>query len=118
MLKDFYSILSVDRNDNLYSAAIVFNPHHPVYEGHFSGFPIAPGVMLTHLIKELCETELKRKLTMERAGDIKFLKMIIPTDGSPYTVKIDFNFDADVVDVKAMISREDSIYLKLNARFV
>lgn len=51
---------------------------HPVFDGHFPGNPVLPGVCTVQIIKELLEEALQRPMRMIRAGSIKYLGFINP----------------------------------------
>lgn len=53
--------------------------NHPIFEGHFPGSPVVPGVCMLQLIKELLEQSANRKLRIQTASNIKFLAVIDPT---------------------------------------
>ena len=47
LLDNFYTILSSESSDStIWTIQIKLNPGHPVYQGHFPGHPVVPGVCL------------------------------------------------------------------------
>ena len=53
LLDNFYTILSSESSDStIWTIQVKLNPGHPVYQGHFPGHPVVPGVCLLQLIKE------------------------------------------------------------------
>jgi 3-hydroxyacyl-[acyl-carrier-protein] dehydratase len=60
-------------------ATIRIDKNHPIFEGHFPGQPILPGVCMMQLIKELIESADQKKYMIETAGNMKFLNVIDPT---------------------------------------
>jgi len=54
------------------------NRDHPIFEGHFPGNPILPGVCTVQIVKELLEMEVKKELMLKKAGNIKYLGFINP----------------------------------------
>ncbi len=77
-LKSIYKIESLKLSDNLIVATISFNREHPVFEGHFPGNPVVPGVVQIRIIKDLLEKSLQHKLFMKKAKSVKFLNVINP----------------------------------------
>ena len=56
LLDNFYTILSSESSDStIWTIQVKLNPGHPVYQGHFPGHPVVPGVCLLQLIKECVE---------------------------------------------------------------
>ena len=47
LLDNFYTILSSESSDStIWTIQVKLNPGHPVYQGHFPGHPVVPGVCL------------------------------------------------------------------------
>lgn len=57
---------------------IKLNSRHPIFEGHFPGNPILPGVCTVQIIRELLELSIRKSLKMIRAGSIKYLGFVNP----------------------------------------
>ncbi|HRW21900.1 MAG TPA: 3-hydroxylacyl-ACP dehydratase, partial [Bacteroidales bacterium] len=74
LLEDFYTIIELDHQDKENIKAIIgLNENHEIYNGHFPGSPVVPGVCLTQLIKEIVETIEKKELSLVYADHIKFM---------------------------------------------
>jgi 3-hydroxyacyl-[acyl-carrier-protein] dehydratase len=67
----------VDENGRV-DAGIHLCREHPVFEGHFPGNPILPGVCTVQIIKELLEKALNKPFILMKAGNIKYLGFINP----------------------------------------
>lgn len=77
-------------------ATIALNPEHRIFEGHFPGQPVVPGVCMLQIIKECLEQALQAKLTLARAGNIKFLTVLTPQQ-QIVDVRINFERSEDHV---------------------
>ncbi len=60
------------------SATIEMDASNGIFEGHFPGNPIVPGVCTVQMIKELLEHKLGHPLRMTHASNIKYLGFISP----------------------------------------
>jgi len=60
-------------------ATIRIDKNHAIFDGHFPGQPILPGVCMMQLIKELIESSDGKKYVIDTAGNMKFLNVIDPT---------------------------------------
>ena len=79
LLDNFYTILSSESSDStIWTIQIKLNPGHPVYQGHFPGHPVVPGVCLLQLIKECVEDIRQQKLQVAQVSSCKFLSAINP----------------------------------------
>ncbi|MBO6083421.1 MAG: hypothetical protein J6P46_10460 [Bacteroidales bacterium] len=57
-------------------ATIRLLPESPVYQGHFPGYPITPGVCLVEIALELMGS-----VRLVAAKNIKFTSPVVPTQG-------------------------------------
>lgn len=76
------SSLELSEEQEKITAYILLNREHPVFEGHFPGNPILPGVCTVQIIRELLENSLAKELLLTRAGNIKYLGFINPVTTS------------------------------------
>jgi hypothetical protein len=51
------------------------------------------------------------------AKNIKFSKMIVPSEDNTYNVKISIIEEQEKYNIKAIISQNDDAYFKLNAEY-
>ena len=84
----FYELVSADAA----GATIRLLPESPVYQGHFPGYPITPGVCLVEIALELMgemadQVGQDGKVRLVAAKNIKFTSPILPTE----TTELRFN---------------------------
>ena len=77
LLNDFFKIENIESGEK-YIVDIEMNPKHKIYEGHFLDNPIAPGVCLTQMVKEVVEQIFNKKLIMVTGDNIKFTAVLNP----------------------------------------
>ena len=77
LLNEFFHITNIQSADK-HIVNITLNPAHGIYNGHFPGNPIAPGVCLTQMIKETVEELTNKKLTIVTGDNIKFMAILNP----------------------------------------
>ncbi|HEX7755708.1 MAG TPA: 3-hydroxyacyl-ACP dehydratase [Niabella sp.] len=116
-------------NDNLYiinrftddggkvNAAIQLDADHKIFEGHFPGQPVLPGVCMMQIIKELTEKATGKILFLNEAAQCKFLSMVDPAKTPSLVAEIDYQQpDAASVTVNAILKNETATFFKINAR--
>ena len=92
LLDNFYTILSSESSDStIWTIQVKLNPGHPVYQGHFPGHPVVPGVCLLQLIKECIENIRQQKLQIAQVSSCKFLSAINPIETPNISVALTFN---------------------------
>lgn len=78
MKPDLYLLNSFSLDGENIEASIILNKEHPVFEGHFPGNPILPGVCTLQIARELIQEAVGKNLMLSRAVNIKYLGFISP----------------------------------------
>ena len=102
LVADFYKIQEFDASDEFIKAIILLNKDHVLYEGHFPGQPVVPGVMQLQMIKELVEKSTNRELLLSEVTIAKYINMIDP-------------IESEILQVEIKISQLESKHFKINA---
>lgn len=121
MLKnDFYTISNITETDNnKLFAEIKLNPKHKIFDGHFPGNPVVPGVVSIQIITEILSEHIKKKLMLKKARSIKFPAVINPNNNPELHFNINYSEQEDKsCKVLAQIFFQETIFLKLNGNFV
>lgn len=120
LLDNFYTETSStfsDSNNENFVSEIVINPEHPVFKGHFEQVPVAPGVCLTQVIKEILADKFKKQLFMSHGDNIKFLAMINPRETAVLTISFAVKQSDDLLDVNASYTHGKISYVKFKGKF-
>jgi len=119
LLDDFFKILDSSKEDEKTIVLIELNKEHNIYEGHFPGNPVVPGVCLIQMIKETIETLLGKKLMMTAADEIKFLNIVNPLTANRLSIEIKSRINTGNPLAFAIIITDGTVtYLKMRAEFV
>jgi 3-hydroxyacyl-[acyl-carrier-protein] dehydratase len=128
LLKNFYTILdrSVPEEEispsgvhsNRYRFTLALNPTHPVYEGHFSGNPVVPGVCQVQMISELVSLIKGFPVFLKNADNVKFLSLMVPDKNPTIEAMIQVKeADNDLISVTATLQEKDVIFIKFKGLF-
>lgn len=119
LLTNFYTELSSTYQANVetFASHICLNPVHEIYKGHFPQMPIAPGVVLVQIIKEIIESKLQKQLRLTEGDNIKFLALINPNETSELQLSITIKQQNTILDVKAEYTGNQKSYTKFKGRF-
>lgn len=80
------------------------HPDHVIYQAHFPGEPITPGVCIVQIGKELMEELVGKSLEVARVKNVKFLSVISPMDTTSITYAFrKLEWSADGTEVKTQI---------------
>ena len=118
IMDHLYTIVSEKSSEGESSSfTITVNSSHPIYSGHFPGFPVTPGVVELEIIKELAGKMLNANLKIKKISNCKFTYIINPMDVGELTVNIAVELKDEDYKVVAQILDSDHSYLRLNVTF-
>jgi 3-hydroxyacyl-[acyl-carrier-protein] dehydratase len=113
---DFYQSSIIQRDGDL-SATIKFNKEHRIFEGHFPGSPVVPGVCMIQIVRELMEDAWRTKLQVMSGDNIKFLAVINPNETPEVQASVQFISRDEIVEVQASLFLEQVTYFKFKGTF-
>ena len=120
LLNNFYTIVELDscNNENI-KAIIDLNKDHEVYEGHFPGNPVVPGVCLTQLIKEIMENVENKQLRLVYADNIKFMAVVNPeiNDRLQIDLKVKYDTQENLIKVNSVTHFNNQVFYKFKGNF-
>lgn len=117
-LEGLFILQSTTETDDGFTARLLCNHEHPVYQAHFPGNPITPGACLLQTAGELLQQKLKRQLFLKSAKNIKYLNVLVPA--AEKVVRYTFsNLAATDTEckVQVVIADESSVYTKMSLTF-
>lgn len=97
---------------------VLWNAAHPVFEGHFPGRPVVPGVCMMQTIQELLERLLQKKVLLKKASQMKFLNMIDPTANPQVEIGVQYKLQDGEIKVTASLKHEALTFMKFQGTFV
>jgi len=120
LLENFYAEISSTfspENQQDFKCNIRLNAEHPIYKGHFPRIPIAPGVCLVQIIKEILMKKLQKELVMTGGDNIKFLAMVNPKETPELELSFAVKTYENSLDVSSNYSHKGTIYVKFKGKF-
>lgn len=118
VLENFYSIEKKEMiiENTSYSYDILINNKHTIFEGHFPGNPIMPGVCMMQITKDIIESLTNHNLFMIKCSNVKFMAIINPDINKNLNLKIDISHKEDgTIKVKNTTKFDETVALKLSA---
>lgn len=118
ILTDFYTLQSSEKEENgRFIANIRLNKDHDIFNGHFPGNPVTPGVCMMQIVKELTEEFTGVQLFLKSASNVKFMAIINPFETPDLTLQLDINETEDEVKVKNTTFFGETIALKMSVHY-
>ncbi len=117
LLNDFFKITDI-QNAEKYIVSIEMNPKHDIYNGHFPGNPITPGVCLTQMVKETVEHITNKNLQMLRGDNLKFTAILNPEINPYVTMTLNIKIkEPGVFQAESVISAETTNFFTFRGSF-
>lgn len=107
----FYRTLRFVRTETGYVADVELLADHPVYQGHFPGQPVVPGVCTMRVVRELTARAVGCEIWFDTIREAKFVSALIPCEGLRIVVEATLCEQT----LRAVVRRGDEAVLKLRA---
>ncbi|ULQ51466.1 3-hydroxyacyl-ACP dehydratase [Flavihumibacter fluvii] len=118
LINDFCTVQNLDNQPGSIKAALHWNSHHAIFEGHFPGQPVVPGVCMLQITKELMELCLARKIALRESGQMKFLQFIDPRITPDVDILISFSQEENgLYTTSATLQKEKVIFFRFTGVF-
>ena len=115
LIKDYYTIQSVAQQEGKAVFQISLNPQCQVYEGHFPGEPVSPGVCNIQMIKECAEQVAGKSLFLSNLQQCRLTTLVTPLAHPQVEVTIQLEEKGGAYKLKATLGKGEEIYLDLKA---
>ena len=100
------------------TVVVTLDCNHPIFQGHFPGNPVVPGVCQIQMVKELVEKIVSHPLNLVESDNVKFLSMINPIDNPQLEFKITVkSLNDPLISVIASIGTGTTVFLKFKGKF-
>jgi 3-hydroxyacyl-[acyl-carrier-protein] dehydratase len=116
---DFFTVVSLNGETPSFSALLTVNAQHRIFEGHFPGQPVVPGVCLMQIVQEVAAMALGvAALRLVRADQIKFISLIDPRTVRKLEIKLDCMAASNgTINVTASLTNDGKMCFKFNGVF-
>lgn len=92
---------------------------HFIYQAHFPGNPITPGVCIVQMIGELLQNRLGRSLSLAKIVNLKFVSVINPIESPELTIRFgSVASDESECKAKGVIEVKGNVMTKFSLLFV
>lgn len=116
LLNSFFNIVSAnDDSGQCHVVSIKLNPEHVIYQAHFPGKPVTPGVCIIAMVTEVLEQWKQRKLKLSVVKNLKFVGIVSPLEC--HNVEIVYQSveeTGDSLKAKGFLRNEDNTLTKFS----
>lgn len=118
LIKDYYTINNISQDSGKTIFQISLNPDCKVYEGHFPGEPVSPGVCNIQMIKECAEQVSGKTLFLNNLQQCRLTTLVTPLAHPQVEVVVNLEEKGDIYKLKATLGKGEDIYLDLKAELI
>lgn len=112
-----YKVLRMEGAAETVKSSITFDRTHSVFEGHFPGHPVVPGVCMMQILREILEDHVAHKLRITRGDNLKFLAIINPDETSEVDVDLSWVASDGAYNVSGSIQAGSTTFFKFKGTF-
>lgn len=113
-----YSLEVHGISDDTVTAGITLDAGHGVYQGHFPGFPLTPGVFQARMIRHIMEKALGTTLRLTRTKYIKWTAMQRPDKEKELLAHITYRRTEKGLVVDATLQSGSETCMKLKGEYI
>ena len=120
MLDNFFTakIITKGKIDTV-SANITLNKEHQIYNGHFPGMHVVPGVCLVEIIRQVLSRSINEKLFISKIVSVKFVASVDPSKNHNLNLNATIsNRSENSFEANIVIFDENKVYVKFKGKFV
>lgn len=117
LLNSFYTVTELLNEANKLNAVVSFDPGHEIFDGHFPGQPVVPGVCMVQIVKELLEQYTGKKLLLRKGHQLKFLQLLVPKTDEAIQVNITWSEEEGQYNIAADFKRNNEAAFKMTGLF-
>jgi 3-hydroxyacyl-[acyl-carrier-protein] dehydratase len=114
---DFFKILNISISPDKTEYSVRLNSEHSIYQDHFPGNPITPGVCIIQIVKELIAENLEYPLCLQKIVKVRFFKAINPVDNAAINISLTISKKERIYSVSATVFVDDTVFSQLSLEF-
>ena len=103
---------------NFVKTTIELNEAHGIFQGHFPGQPVVPGVCMIQMVKEVVEKMIGKDTRLMKADNIKFLALTDPARTSTIHMELKINRTGEMIKVDAQLIGNGTVIFKFKGTFI
>jgi len=110
---DFFNITNLESTGSDINAVLEIDASHKIFEGHFPGQPVVPGVCMMQMLKEIMEEVTGEKLNLVKAHEMKFLAVIDPVINNIISATLKYSKEENGnITLSATLFKDELIHFK------
>jgi 3-hydroxyacyl-[acyl-carrier-protein] dehydratase len=116
-MRRIYDIADFTVNAELCEALVRLDPAHAVFEGHFPGRPVVPGVCMLQMIASVIERAAGHPVVMTSLANVKYTAIIDPLETPEVRVAVTMKAGESGISASAEIRGNGKSFMKCKGIF-
>jgi 3-hydroxyacyl-[acyl-carrier-protein] dehydratase len=117
LINDLYNIEHKESDANSIRALVILRKDHKIFDGHFPGRPVLPGVCMIQIVREILQDERHIIVQLSSSDSIKFLSVINPQETDRFNVLLELNLYQNSYHVQVSFFSGPLTYFKFKGVF-
>lgn len=113
MLDNLYTVTGQRTEGAEHLFGVRLHGAHPLFDGHFPGQPVLPGVCTLAIVRQCVARVEGRKIRFEEIRECKFTAMVDPRT----TSELEIRFTATDGNLQGTVAAEERTVLKIKAKY-
>lgn len=84
----FFYVVRREKDGDKQLFTVRLNGKHEIFEAHFPGEPVTPGVCQLQMVTECAEQLLGKRIYVKEVKNIKYLLLMRPVEGCEYLIEL------------------------------
>lgn len=116
-LNDLYTVNGTESAPGQITSEIRINAGHRLFQGHFPGAPVTPGVVQLQIVKEILEAHFQKDLQMKSLRVCKFLSILNPELTPVVQIRINYK-QAEMLEVISSGEFGETVFFKAQTSYL
>lgn len=115
LIDNLFDINTIKKLEEKLITEVTINRSNTIFDGHFPGNPVTPGVIQIQLVKEILEKHYQKNIKLDSIGRCKFLAVLNPVESPTISVEIAVKEIDNTLKINAVGKDESTSYFKFSA---
>jgi 3-hydroxyacyl-[acyl-carrier-protein] dehydratase len=115
LIDNLFDINPIQQIEDKLITEVTINASNSIFDGHFPGNPVTPGVIQIQLAKEVLEKYYDRTINLDSIARCKFLAVLNPVESPTITVEITVKEIDNTLKINAVGKDDSTSYFKFSA---
>ncbi|MDR2038535.1 MAG: hypothetical protein LBQ60_11490 [Bacteroidales bacterium] len=111
---DLYNVVDLHKDADKIEYILRLNPSHFIYQAHFPGNPVTPGVCILQIVKELSMEHLQCDLFLKKISKVRFLHVIHPVENNQVNLTLTISQDDHSYKATATVYNQERTFTQLS----